>query len=122
MLIRAGYNIGFTCEQPVPMLATLSVHTSRNKDLRTAQRIYTTPDVPLYDYVDAFGNICTRLTMPAGGLTISCGFVIEDLFEPDLADMPGRQHWPNCPMMCCIISGQSLLRNRPAERNRLEPV
>jgi hypothetical protein len=91
MLIRAGYNIGFTCEQPVPMLATLSVHTSRNKDLRTAQRIYTTPDVPLYDYVDAFGNICTRLTMPAGGLTISCGFVIEDLFEPDLADMQARQ-------------------------------
>jgi hypothetical protein len=52
MLIRAGYDISFTCQQRLPMLATLSVHASRNKDLRTAQRIFTQPDVPLYDYVD----------------------------------------------------------------------
>ncbi len=91
MLIRAGYDIGFGAGQAVPMLAKLSVHPSRNKDLRTAQRIFTTPDVPLYDYVDNFGNICTRLTMPAGGITISCGFVIEDPFEPDLVVSDARQ-------------------------------
>ncbi|MDE2301196.1 MAG: transglutaminase family protein [Sphingomonadales bacterium] len=91
MLIRAGYDIEFTCEHPVPMLANLSVHASRNKDLRTAQRIFTTPDVPLYDYVDSFGNICTRLTMPAGGITISCGFVIEDPFEPDQVEPRAAQ-------------------------------
>jgi transglutaminase-like putative cysteine protease len=83
MLIRAGFDIGFACQQRVPMLAALSVHASRNKDLRTSQRIFTQPDVPLYDYVDSFGNICTRLTVPAGGITISCGFVIEDPFTPD---------------------------------------
>jgi transglutaminase-like putative cysteine protease len=91
MLIRAGYDIGFITEQRVPMLATLSIHASRNKDLRTAQRIFTQPDVPLYDYVDSFGNICTRLTMPVGGITISCGFVIEDPFEPDLVAPGARQ-------------------------------
>ena len=91
MLIRAGYDIGFASSQPVPLLANLSVHASRNKDLRTAQRIFTTPDVPLYDYVDSFGNICTRLTMPAGGITISCGFVIEDSFEPDPVEPSARQ-------------------------------
>jgi len=84
MLIRAGYDIHFTTPQRVPMLANLSVHASRNKDLRTAQRIFTQPDVPLYDYIDSFGNICTRLTIPEGGIAISCGFVIEDPFEPDL--------------------------------------
>lgn len=83
MLIRAGYDIGFSTPYSVPMLANLSVHPSRNKDLRTAQRIMTTPDVPMYDYLDSFGNICTRLTIPAGGITISCGFVIEDPFLPD---------------------------------------
>jgi len=83
MLIRAGYDIGFAATQSVPVLANLSVHPSRNKDLRTAQRIMTTPDVPLYDYLDSFGNICTRLTIPPGGITISCGFVIEDPFLPD---------------------------------------
>ncbi|NKJ42149.1 transglutaminase family protein [Novosphingobium sp. SG720] len=91
MLIRAGYDIGFRCEQPVPMLANLSVHASRNKDLRSVQRIFTTPEVPLYDYADGFGNICTRLTMPAGGATLSCGFVIEDPFEPDPVDIHAQQ-------------------------------
>lgn len=83
MLIRAGYNIGFAADYSVPTLANLSVHPTRNKDLRTAQRIMSTPDVPMYDYLDSFGNICTRLTIPAGGITISCGFVIEDPFLPD---------------------------------------
>ena len=91
MLIRAGYDIGFTTTQRVPMLANLSVHASRNKDLRTAQRIFTRPDVPLYDSVDSFGNICTRLAIPAGGITISCGFVIEDNFAPDLVVPDARQ-------------------------------
>ena len=94
MLIRAGYDIGFATDQPVPLLANLSVHPSRNKDLRTAQRIFTTPDVPLYDYVDSFGNICTRLTIPAGGITISCGFVIEDPFAPDRVVPGARQSAP----------------------------
>lgn len=83
MLIRAGYDIGFGTDHALPMLASLSVHPSRNKDLRTAQRIMTTPDVPIYDYLDSFGNFCTRLTIPAGGIAISCGFVIEDPFLPD---------------------------------------
>ncbi|WP_298692443.1 transglutaminase family protein [uncultured Sphingomonas sp.] len=83
MLIRAGYDIRFETTRPVPTLANLSVHASRNKDLRTAQRIMSVPDVPLYDYIDSFGNICTRLTIPAGGITLSTGFVIEDPFLPD---------------------------------------
>ncbi len=91
MLIRAGYDIAFTTTQPVPLLANLSIHPSRNRDLRTAQRIMTTPDVPIYDYVDAFGNICTRLTIPTGGITISTGFVIEDSFEPDPVVPQARQ-------------------------------
>jgi transglutaminase-like putative cysteine protease len=92
MLIRAGYDIGFSSYQSVPMLANLSVHPSRNRDLRTAHRIYTTPDVPMYDYLDSFGNVCTRFTTPPGGITLSCGFVIEDAFEPDLVNPDARQH------------------------------
>ncbi len=91
MLIRAGYDIRFETTQRVPMLANLSVHSSRNKDLRTAQRIMSVPDVPLYDYIDSFGNICTRLTIPVGGITISTGFVIEDPFAADLVVPDARQ-------------------------------
>lgn len=119
MLIRAGFDIGFTCDQPVPMLANLSVHASRNKDLRTAQRIFTAPDVPLYDYVDSYGNICTRLTMPAGGITISCGFVIEDPFEPDLV-VPGARQMALADLPDDVLL--YLLASRYCETDRLTEV
>jgi transglutaminase-like putative cysteine protease len=83
MLIRAGYDMAFEADLATPMLAALSVHPSRNRDLRSMQRITTVPEVPLYDYMDGFGNVCTRLTMPAGGITLSCSFTIEDAFIPD---------------------------------------
>ena len=93
MLIRAGYDIAFQTDRATPMLASLSIHPSRNKDLRTAQRIMTTPDIPIYDYVDSFGNICTRLILPPGETTISTGFLIEDPFQPDIV-VPGAPQVP----------------------------
>jgi transglutaminase-like putative cysteine protease len=119
MLIRAGYDIAFSTTQPVPLLANLSIHPSRNRDLRTAQRIMTTPDVPIYDYVDAFGNICTRLTIPAGGITISTGFVIEDSFEPDLV-APGAQQVPIEKLPDDILV--YLLGSRYCETDRLSEI
>ena len=86
MLIRAGYDISFATDKPTPMMAMLSIHPSRNKDLKTPQRILATPEVPIYDYVDPFGNVCTRLTVPAGGLTLSLDFVIEDSGATDVQE------------------------------------
>ena len=83
MLIRTGYDIRFETETPTPMMALLSVHPSRHHDLRTAHRILAEPDVPMYDYIDSFGNVCSRFTVPAGGLTLSCDFVVEDSGLPD---------------------------------------
>ena len=91
MLIRAGYEIVFEAETPAAMLALLSIHPTRNKDLRTPQRITASPDVPIYDYVDGFGNICSRFSIPAGGATIFCDFVIEDDGEPDVRAPDGPQ-------------------------------
>src|ERR1043166_9236630 len=91
MLIRAGYNIGFATPRPTPMLAARSIHPTRNRDLRTAQRIMPPPALPIYDYIDAFGNICSRLVLPMGETTISCGFVLEDPFEPDVVPTSARQ-------------------------------
>jgi len=83
MLIRAGYDITFAAEQATPMLATLSIHPSREADLRGPQQIIASPSVPLRNYVDGFGNVCTRLTAPPGGITLSCSFTIEDAFQTD---------------------------------------
>lgn len=91
MLIRTGYDIRFETETPTPMMALLSVHPSRHHDLRTAHRIVAEPDVPMYDYIDSFGNVCSRFTVPAGGLTLSCDFVVEDSGEPDPVSPEAQQ-------------------------------
>jgi transglutaminase-like putative cysteine protease len=81
--IRAGYDIAFNCFQDVPMILMLSVHPSRQRDLRTDQRIRLSPDVDARDYLDVFGNICTRLVAPVGPIQLSCEFIIEDSGLPD---------------------------------------
>ena len=91
MLIRAGYEIRFETDQPTPMLALLNVHPSRNKDLRTTSRVQARPDMAMYDYVDSFGNICTRFTVPVGGVTLSNSFVIEDSGLVDARAPDGTQ-------------------------------
>jgi len=93
MLIRAGYDIRFETARPTPMMAMLSIHPSRQKDLKTPQQIKTSPVIPVYNYEDSFGNICTRLTVPEGGVTLAADFVIEDsglvdARAPDAAPTP----------------------------------
>ncbi len=92
MLIRAGYDIRFDTEVPTPMMAMLSIHPSRHKDLMTPQRIVTTPEVPIYEYLDSFGNVCSRVTVPPGGLTLTCDFTIEDDGAPDRYSPEAIQH------------------------------
>ena len=92
MLIRAGYEIRYETEDPTPMLALLSIHPSRNRDLTTAHRILTEPDVAMYDHLDLYGNVCTRFTVPRGGLTLSCDFTIEDSGALDLQAPDAIQH------------------------------
>jgi transglutaminase-like putative cysteine protease len=81
--IRAGYDIAYNCLQDVPMVLMLSVHSSRKPDLLSDHTIVLSPEVDARDYVDAFGNICTRLVAPAGLIEIRNEFVIEDSGMPD---------------------------------------
>lgn len=92
MKIRAGYEIRYDADSPTPMMAMLSIHPSRNKDLLTPYHISTSAGVPTYDYLDTFGNVCTRATVPAGGLTLSCDFVIQDSGLPDAIVLEATQH------------------------------
>ena len=119
MLIRAGYDIRFETWVPTPMMAMLSIHPSRNRDLRSPHRILTTPDVPMYDYLDAFGNTCTRVTVPKGGLTLSCDFVIEDPGTPDI-QAPGATQAPIEDLPDDILV--YLLGSRYCETDRMSDV
>src|SRR5690349_2283478 len=78
MRIRAGYEICYDCPAPTPMLLMLNVRPERLSDLETPDIIHTRPDVPVRQYVDTFGNLCTRLVAPAGRITFRSDFVVRD--------------------------------------------
>ena len=81
--IRAGYTISFRCPQPTPMLLMVNLRPEHASDLITPQEICITPDVPMHEYVDGFGNVCTRVVAPAGDITIATDFRIRDSGLPD---------------------------------------
>ena len=92
MLIRTGFDIGFQTDHPVPLLALLNVRPERQGDLRTPEVLKTEPPVPTRQFRDFFGNVCTRLTIPPGGITLSSDFVIADPGTPDAVVPDAEAH------------------------------
>jgi transglutaminase-like putative cysteine protease len=91
MLIKLGYDIRFQTAAPVPFIALLNVHPSRQKDLREPDFLRTVPSLPVDQYLDTFGNTCARFVAPAGGVQIYNSFVIEDSGELDETNPEARQ-------------------------------
>jgi transglutaminase-like putative cysteine protease len=92
MKIECGYNISYVCSQSVPMLLMLRVHPSRQADLETPESLSFDPPIRTTDYLDGFGNLCTRITAPPGRLTISSRTIVRDSGEPDLVIPDAEQH------------------------------
>ena len=90
MLIRLGFDIQFEIPSPVAMVALFHVHQTRRADLREPDEPRITPTVPVDEYVDSFGNVCSRFVAPAGKLQLYNSTLIEDTGEPD----------PVCPQAC----------------------
>jgi transglutaminase-like putative cysteine protease len=92
MLIHAGFDIGYECPQPTPMLLMLSPHASRMGDLVAPQHIQFMPPVPQRSYHDSFGNFCTRIVAPAGPLTMTTRLTVRDVGQADVLAPDARQH------------------------------
>src|ERR1700722_6370435 len=91
MRIRAGYRIVYDTPAPTPMLMMLSIRPERAPDLESPDFMLTDPYVPIRTYVDAFGNICTRLVAPAGRTTFHTDFVIRDCGQPEQIPLGAQQ-------------------------------
>jgi transglutaminase-like putative cysteine protease len=78
MRIRNGFEIVYDCPAPAPMLLMLSVHPSRRDDLETPDWVRCEPVQDVHQYLDGYGNICSRVLAPAGRLTLSADFIIRD--------------------------------------------
>ena len=91
MLIRIGYDIRFDLDVPAPVVAMLSVHPSRRHALLEPDAVTLHPAVAHDEYIDSFGNICTRFVAPAGTVTLSSSSLISDSGEPDAIDAGAPQ-------------------------------
>ena len=54
--LKIGYELIYTCPQPVPMILLLNVHHTRVSDIVVPDHLTTEPPVPLSSYRDWFGN------------------------------------------------------------------
>jgi transglutaminase-like putative cysteine protease len=89
--IRAGYDIAFQCFQDTPMTFALSIEPARQRDLLSEHVIRFSPNISSRNYVDMFGNTCTRIVAPAGLIEIRNEFLISDSGMPDEVAPNARQ-------------------------------
>src|SRR5260221_5155254 len=119
MKIHAGYEISYVCPQPTPMILQLSVHPSRVADLATWHRTLLDPPIIPNTYHDSFGNFCHVIRAPAGRLTMSADFVVEDNGLPDATAPEAKQHdLGDLPVEVLIY----LLGSRYCETDRMSNV
>ena len=85
MIIRLGYELVFDAPAPTPMLLLLSTHPSRAASHIQPDRLRIEPEVRREDFVDQFGNLCTRVVAPAGRVRFWNDTRVEVTGEPDVA-------------------------------------
>lgn len=83
MRIRFGYELVYSCPQPVPMILMLQAHSSRAADLLRPDQMSVQPQIPLDTYRDVFGNTCTRIVAPAGETRLTADGLIQDSGLPE---------------------------------------
>ena len=94
MLIKSEYNIQFHLPQPTPMIALLHVHPSVEPQLTTPDNLKVEHIVPgaereeavqlaVEDYLDSFGNRCSRFVAPAGAIRLTGTNILNASETPD---------------------------------------
>jgi transglutaminase-like putative cysteine protease len=70
MRLRARNHIAIHCEEDCPLAAILRPRSGPYQWV-AAERYEIRPAVPATEYVDCFGNLCQRFTLPKGDSTIT---------------------------------------------------
>jgi transglutaminase-like putative cysteine protease len=91
MLIRIGYDIQFDIPASAPMVTLLHIHPSREKDLIEPDALQIEPQVDATEYIDGFGNRCTRFVAPHGSLRLHNSTLIRDTGLEDQINIHARE-------------------------------
>jgi transglutaminase-like putative cysteine protease len=97
MLIQSEFDIQFYCPQQTAMVAMLHLHPSLDSRLTTDDRLKVehvgggwgndmsgAAELPVEEYLDGFGNRCTRFVAPAGAIRLSGKNVVRADDQPEL--------------------------------------
>ncbi len=93
MLIKSEYDIQFHLPQSTPMVALLHLHPSMDERLVTPDHLKvehigpaadSARELPIEEYLDSFGNRCSRFVAPAGAIRLSGSNVLRASDTHDL--------------------------------------
>ena len=119
MLIKTGFDLTFITEKATPMVIMLSIHPSRIDDIVDGEQIVAEPYVPIHFYHDSFGNLCGRLTAPAGGVRLRGSALVRDSGLLDAVEPNAIQHPIEELLDECLLY---LLASRYCETDKLTDV
>lgn len=92
MQLRVGYRLAYECAGYTPMIMMTHVHYTRAPDIAVADHLLSEPVTPVRMYRDSFGNLCTRLVAPLGGIELSATGVVNIDPKPEPIRVDARQH------------------------------
>jgi len=96
MLINIGYDIELALTAPTALIYLLRVHPSREHDLLGSENLQVHPGLAATEYLDAFGNRCGRVQVPAHvcSVRLTNHARICDSGLPDPVNFGAYQHAP----------------------------
>jgi len=92
MLIRVGYEVEFVFEKVTPVLVLGSIHSSILSKIRKPECLVIEPTVPVKEYLDGYGNRCSRMVVPAGRVILKNDAIVEDSGQTDVQAPNALQH------------------------------
>jgi transglutaminase-like putative cysteine protease len=119
MKLRVGYELVYECPQPTPMMLMLNTHYSRAQDVLVPDVLAVDPAVPITQYRDGFGNLCTRLLAPQGRISLSTTALLNVSDKPETPEPYGQQHPVEALPDECLVF---LLGSRYCETDLLSDI
>ena len=92
MLIRIGFEFLVACREPVPMLLALSPHSDFSGRIFGSDRVQSTDERPIPEYLDGFGNRISRVVAGKGETTFWSDCVAEVDGRADEISPAALQH------------------------------
>ncbi|WP_209427922.1 transglutaminase family protein [Pararhodobacter sp. SW119] len=92
MFIRIGHEIVIDSKGDTVLILALSPHSSFKGRIIGPAGVQAEPALPMETFLDGFGNRLTRLTAPAGRLTLWSDCIVEVDGKPDAFDWYAQQH------------------------------